>query len=100
MAGVGVAQIADADARQIRLTRHQSPWPFQVAPRLFRVFSRNDMIAAFDARHAHQDFKSWRSQYDRLRPRLRIRQMQQSAFRINVLPFEVKNFAEPATGED
>ncbi len=96
-AGVGMPQIMKPDADEAAMARHHLPRPFEVRPWRIGVFASDDEGA--DAGELGEAGQRRRVQDDGLAACLAVREQQQSALEIDMLPSQMQNFAQPCTSK-
>src|SRR3981081_1648877 len=95
---MGMSKIMDADTLQSGTGRNCSPRPIEISPRLVLFLRKNDILAL--SVEAAQNGECRGVEYDGFPACIAIRQKEEPALKIHVLPFEVKNLAKASAGED
>ena len=95
-------EIVNAQARKACPLRDRAPWPVEVGTRFFALspgtLTSDDMHPGVFEAGEHRKRRC--IQYDRFRARLAVGEQEQPALKVNMLPFEFQNFAQPSASQD
>src|SRR5947209_2888842 len=95
--GVRVAQVVNAKALEIGYTADQIPRPLEVGTGLVQLRASDNVLA--DAVETVQGHERRRIEHDRLFAGLDVRQEQQPAVKVDVLPLQMQDFPKPRASE-
>src|SRR6266699_3596809 len=93
-ARICVAEVVNTDAFEARALRNGFPGSLKVCSRVLKIIT-GDYVGTVTVQPC-EDCKGRGVQDDGFSPGLAIRQKQQAPLYINVLPFEMENFAKAA----
>ena len=93
-----VTQVVQANAVEAGALRDKAPRPIKIVTRAIRVVRRDHICA--DARKFRQNGQGRGVEHNGFATGLAVRQQQQTALEVYIIPFEPEDFAEAGAGED